>query len=78
MFDIVSNDHGRAQKGYFCVSVCKTNFIDHHTPDTIDGFRDSVLVCKMYDYYCMIRKIFEHFHSFLSREVMQVIAVVRL
>ena len=38
----------------FCVSVCKTNFEDHHTPDTIHSFRDSILVWKMYDCYCTI------------------------
>ena len=32
-FNIVSNDHGRTQKRDFCVSVGKTNFTDHHTPD---------------------------------------------
>ena len=65
-FNIVSNDHGRTRKCYFCVSVCKTNFTDHHTPDTINGFRDSVLVCKMHNCYCAIRKNFEHFHFFPS------------
>ena len=52
----------------FCVSVCKTNFTDHPTPNTIHGFRDSPLICKMLfdDCYCRIRKNFEHFHSFLS------------
>ena len=59
---MVSNDHGRTQKCDFCILVCKTNFIDHHTLHTLHGFRDSVLVYKMYD--CMIRKNFEHFHSF--------------
>ena len=29
---IVSNDHGRTQKCDFCISVCKTNFTDHHKP----------------------------------------------
>ena len=42
-------DHGRTQKCNFCVSVCKTNFTDHHTPNTIHGFRGSILVCKMQD-----------------------------
>ena len=64
-FNIVSNDHGRTQKCDFCVSVVKTNFADHHTPDTINGFRDSFLVCKMHNFYCTIGKNFEHFHSFL-------------
>ena len=62
-FNLVSNYHGRTQKCDFCVSVCKTNFTDHRTPDTIHGCRDSVLVCKMHDCYCTIRKNFEHFHS---------------
>ena len=48
-FNIVSNDHGRTQKCDFCVSVCKTDFTDHHIPDTRQGFTDSVLVCKMHD-----------------------------
>ena len=30
-FRIVSNGHRRD----FCVSFCKTNFTEHHTPDTI-------------------------------------------
>ena len=42
-----------ARKSYdFCVSVCKTNFTDHHTPDTRHDFRDLVLVCKRHDCYC--------------------------
>ena len=48
-FNIVSNDHGRTQNCDFCVLVCKNNFTDHHTPNTIYRFRDSVLVCKMPD-----------------------------
>ena len=32
---MVSNDHGRTQKCGFCVSVCKTNFTDYPTPNTI-------------------------------------------
>ena len=62
-FNIVNNDHGRTQKSDFLVSVGKTNFTDHHTPDAIKGFRDSVLVCKMHNCYCTICKNFEHFHS---------------
>ena len=61
-FNMVSNDHGRIQKCNFCVSIGKTNFADRGTPDTINGFRDSVLACKMHDCYCTIRKKFEHFH----------------
>ena len=64
-FNIVSNDHGRTQMWDFCVSVCKTNFTDHHTPDKIHSFRDSVLVCKMHGYRT-IRKNSEYFHSFPS------------
>ena len=51
------------QKCDFCVSVGKTNFTDHHAPDTINGFKDLILVCKMHDCYCTIRKSFEHFYS---------------
>ena len=47
-------------------SICKTNFTDHHTPNTIHSFRDSVLVCKMHE--CMIRQNFEHFHFFPSSD----------
>ena len=66
-FNIVSNDHGRTQKCYFRVSACKTNFTNHHTPDTIHSFRNSFRVCKMNGRYCTIRENFEHFHSFPSR-----------
>ena len=59
-FNVVSNDHGRTQKCNFCVSFFKTDFTDHHTPDTINGCWDSVLVCKILDGYCTIRKNFEH------------------
>ena len=48
-FNIVSNDHGCTQKCDFCVSIGKNNFTDHHTTDTIKGFSDSFLVCKMHD-----------------------------
>ena len=48
-FNIVNNNNGLTQKSDFCFSVYKTNFTDHHTLDTIDGFRDSVLVCEMHD-----------------------------
>ena len=57
-FNIVSNDHGSTQKCDFCVSVCKTNLSDHYAHDTIHGFRDSVLVCKMHNYFCTIRNQF--------------------
>ena len=66
-FNIVSN-HGHMQKCNIYVSVCKTNFADHHTPDTIHGYKDSVLICKMHDCSCTIRKHFEHFHSFPSSD----------
>ena len=62
-------DHAKV---HFCIPVSKANFTDHHTAhkimecdhDMIKGFRDSVLVCKMYD--SVIRKNFEHSHSFPS------------
>ena len=34
-FNIVSKDHGLTQKYDFCIPVRKTNFTDHHTPNTI-------------------------------------------
>ena len=80
-FNIVSNNHGRMQKCKFWVSIGKTNFTDHRTPYTINDVKDSVLVCKMHDCYCTIRKHFEHFHSFSSgphHQAMQSIAMVRL
>ena len=42
----------------FYVLVCKTGFTEYRTFDTINGFRDSVLVSKMCDCYCTIRKKF--------------------
>ena len=57
-FNIVSNDYGRTWKFDFCNSLGKNNFTDHHTPDTINGFRDSILICKMQDCYCTLRKNF--------------------
>ena len=67
-FNTVGNNHGRTQKCDFCISVCKTNFKDHHTPYNIHGFRDLVLVCKMHVCYSTIGKNAEHFdfHSFPS------------
>ena len=45
----------------------KIFFTDHGTPNTIHSFGDSVLVCKMHNSYCMIRKNFQQhlipFHS---------------
>ena len=81
-FNVVSNDHGRTQECDFCVSVCKSNVTDHHTTDTINGFRNSVLACKMHDCYCTIGKNFEHLFPFLlirsSHQAMRAIAMVRL
>ena len=78
-FNIAINDHGRKQKCGSCVLVGKINFTDHHTPDTKNGFRDSVLVCKMCDYYCTIRKNFEHLRSCRpSHQAKQVISMIRL
>ena len=60
------------QKCDFCVSVWKSNFTDHRTPDTINGFRDSVLVCKMHDCYFT-----EKYNiSIPSHQAIQAIAVV--
>ena len=43
-FNIVSKNHGRTQKkSVLCIT-------DHHTPNTIHGFRDSILVCNMHDF----------------------------
>ena len=45
--------------------------------NTIHGFRDSVLGCKMHD--CMIRKIFEHYGiSIPSHQAMQEFRMNRL
>ena len=43
----------------FCVSVDKNQFTDHDTPDTINGFRDSILVSKMHDCYCTILLMYD-------------------
>ena len=40
----------------FGVTVGRTNFTDHHASDTINGLRGSVLLCKMHDCHCTIRK----------------------
>ena len=66
IFNIVPNDHGRTQKRDFGVSVGETNFTDRETPDTIKGFRDLVLVCKMQDCYCTIRKKFRPSHQVIQ------------
>ena len=71
-FNIVSNDHGRMQKCNFCVSVGKTNFTDRHTTDTINSFRESVLVCKMQKFRAFISIPFHQ----ASHQAMQVIAMV--
>ena len=47
----------------------KKYFAEHHTPDSIHGFGDSVLVCKMYD----LNNI-----PFLSIQAMQAITMNRL
>ena len=50
----------------FCVSVCKKKIADHHMPNIIECFSDSVLICKMHD--CILCKSVEHFHSFPSSD----------
>ena len=65
-----------ALKSDSCVSDCKTNFTDHHAPDTIHGFRDSVLVCKMFNCYCTISNISSI--SIPRYQAMQAIAIIRL
>ena len=79
-FNVVSNDHGCTQKCDFCVSVRKSNFTDHHTPYTINGFKGSNLVCKMHDWYCTGRYAeFRGFQFLLikpSYQAMQVIVMV--
>ena len=83
-FNTVSNDHGRTQKSDFCVSVGKTNFTDHHTPDTISCFRDSVLVCKCTTATVRYAKQFRVFSFLLIRQSSylfikrQAIAIVKL
>ena len=80
-FTIVSNDHGHTEKGDLCVSVCKTNFRDHHTPNTIQGFTDSLLVCKMYDCKNMQKSVkYAQISSIFipSLQAMQAIPMVRL
>ena len=64
-----------ARKSDFCVSDCKTSFTDHHAPDTIHGFRESVLVCKMFNCYCTISNISSI--SISRYQAMQVIAIIR-
>ena len=44
--------------------VGKISFADHDATDAVDGFGDSVLVCKIHDCYFTIRKNFGHFHPF--------------
>ena len=88
-FNRVSNDHGCTQKCDFCVSVCKTNFTDHHTPDAIRCF--SILTTIVLEnWFWSVKyttvtvryaKNFKHFYSFPSSatyQVMQVIEMVRL
>ena len=64
--NIVTNDHGRTQKSDFCVSVGKINFTDNHTPDAINGFRDSILVSKIQKFRAFI-SILSH-QAFLSSD----------
>ena len=63
------------------ISVSKASFTDHQTPDTINGFRYSVLVCKMSDSYCTIRQNFQHRASSISipsHQAIQATGMVRL
>ena len=73
-FNLVSNDHGRTQKCDFWVLVGKSNFTDHHTPDTINDFRDSVLVCKMQTF----RALFPFLLIRRSHQAMQAFAMAKL
>ena len=43
-------------------------FTDHCTPNSKHGFGDSVLVCKILDCYCRIRKKFAPCHSLHSND----------
>ena len=88
-FNIIRKDHGHAQNCNFCICLksktfaglpyllqefrAKKYFTDHYTPNAIDGFGDSVLVCKMHDYYCRIRNI-----PFYPIQVMQAIAINKM
>ena len=49
----------------FAFQFVKPISVDH-IPNTIHSFRDSILVCKIQD--SMIRKNFQHFHSFPSSD----------
>ena len=51
----------------------KKYFTDHYTPNAIDGFGDSVLVCKMHDYYCRMHNI-----PFYPIQVMQAITINKM
>ena len=50
-------------------------FTDHHTPNAIRSFRDSVLVRIMHDCYSRIRKNFEQ--HFILMQALQVITTSR-
>ena len=73
-FNIVSNDHA---KNDFCVSVCKTNFTDHYTPDTVHGLVEtrfwSVKCTTVTVQYAKISRT-----SIPSHQAMPAIAMVRL
>ena len=54
-------------------------FTDHHTPYTIQDLRDSILVCKIHDCYCKIRKNFERYVMlFFPIQATQATRMVRL
>ena len=55
----------------FAFQLTKLILQTNRTSDIISDFRDVVLVCKMHDCYCTIRKYFEHFHSFSSGFLIQ-------
>ena len=50
----------------FAFQCVKTSLTEHQTPDTVHGFRDSVLVCKIHDCYCTIRKNLEEVWQLLA------------
>ena len=77
-FNMVNNDHWRTLKCNFCGSVGKTNFTEHDMPDAINGFRDSVLVCKLHDCYCTLRKNSFSSSLLIKNYKRQAIAMVRL
>ena len=75
IFENIAGQNENKGKQIFILEPCfikctsyktNSNFKDHHTPNTIRGFGDLILVCKMR--YYIIRKNFDHFHSFLSSD----------